>query len=475
MSSERNKKELVITAVVSGLVGAALTAFLSKLSIFREDSSYSSRPRRKKRVLSLATTPSTPDVQRPREKAVEQPLRRARLSPMRKNRTLSALSDGCIIEPRRSVTVRVPATSANMGPGFDCIGMALDIWSEITVTIVDDDFQSEPDVPAGTRVWITAIGEGADALRVVTGKNSEKNLIYEGLCAAFDAAEKPMPKLRVSCVNRIPFARGMGSSSAAIVGGLICGLALTGHELSVWGNAVSTGGMQHDATGEQLLQLACELEGHPDNVAPAIYGGIQLGLHSSGVPLRGDGKSQPDGGRWLSARVSQPDGLVCVVFIPDSVFETKEARALLPESYTRAETVFNITRMALLMNALERSNLRDLQFGTQDCMHQPQRGTVVKHLNPMIDDALEAGAHAAFLSGAGPTVLALVSGSAGDIFIQRRDERKERDVASAMRKAAKEAGVPGRVYITRPTMRGAHIVSAEPPYSGDKIRFPGDI
>jgi homoserine kinase len=355
-----------------------------------------------------------------------------------------------------------------MGPGFDCIGMAVDIWSEITVETIEG-----PDAASAPAIWITAEGEGADKLGCVTEGNSTKNLIYDGLRTAFEAAGKPMPKLKVHCVNRIPYARGLGSSSAAIVGGLVAGLALAGHELSVWGDARAIGGMDHSQDGEQLLQLACLLEGHPDNVAPAIYGGIQLGMHSASTPAHcGD----PEKGRWLSARVTKPDGLQCIIFIPDQTFETKAARALLPPKYTRAECVFNITRMALLMNALERSNLRDLKFGTQDCMHQPQRATVVKHLQPMIDAAVEAGAIACFLSGAGPTVMALTSGRAGDMFTQRSDERAERAVASAMRAAADAQGVTGRVYITRPSLQGVHIVKAEPPYSNtDGIQYPGGI
>lgn len=140
-------------------------------------------------------------------------------------------------QPRRSVTVRVPATSANCGPGFDCIGLAVDLWTEVTVSRAD-------------KFEITAEGEGAEDM-----PKDETNYIVTGVKAAYDTAEKPMPPLKYHIVSRIPYARGLGSSSAAIVAGIIAGLVLAGHRLPVWGS-------------ESLLQIAASIEGHPDNVAP---------------------------------------------------------------------------------------------------------------------------------------------------------------------------------------------------------------
>ena len=172
---------------------------------------------------------------------------------------------------RTKVVVRVPATSANLGPGFDTIGMALDIWNEMSVE-TSDKFQ------------ITAEGEGAKDMPF-----DESNLVCLGVRAAYEAAGKPVPTLKYHLKNRIPYARGLGSSSAAIVAGLIAGLVLAGHQLPAWGK-------------EELLNLACKIEGHPDNVAPAIYGGIQLGIFA--------------GDRWNTERVNVPPGMQCVCFIP---------------------------------------------------------------------------------------------------------------------------------------------------------------
>jgi homoserine kinase len=203
------------------------------------------------------------------------------------------------------VTVRVPATSANMGPGFDCLGMALNIWSEVTIS------RSE-------QFEIVYEGEGSEMV-----PTDESNLLVTGVRAAFDAAGKPMPLLRYHCVNRIPYARGMGSSSAAIVAGLIGGLVLAGHRLPCWGS-------------EALLQLACSIEGHPDNVAPVIYGGCQLGIHN--------------GERWQSERVTLPAGIQVVLFIPDFIGKTSDARGVLEPTISRQEAIFSIGNIALTSN-----------------------------------------------------------------------------------------------------------------------------
>ncbi|CAI5702893.1 hypothetical protein KXD40_004135 [Peronospora effusa] len=339
-----------------------------------------------------------------------------------------------------SVVVRVPATTANMGPGFDTIGMALDIWTEISAEIVDGDASNV------SRVMLTSEGEGAKEL-----PTDETNLVIVGIKAAFEAAGEDLPRhIKVHCKNRIPFARGLGSSSAGIVGGIISGLALAGMRLPVHGR-------------EELLQLASEIEGHPDNVAPAIYGGLQLGIFADE--------------RWYSSRVQIPDGLQCVVFIPDSTGPTSVARAILPPNVPRKDAVFNIGRAAIFVNAFRSGNLDELRFATQDMLHQPQRGAAqYPHLEPLIKAALGAGAHGCFLSGAGPTVLAITSGRAGDIFTQQLAERQENKVANAMREAAAVLGVSGCVFITNPDHRGAYIVRAEPRFSDRSVaRYEGDV
>ncbi|ETW03746.1 homoserine kinase [Aphanomyces invadans] len=352
------------------------------------------------------------------------------LKPLRKASVAQGQESG--FGPKDSVTVRVPATTANMGPGFDCIGMAVDIWNELTVERAD-------------AFSLTNEGEGSDVL-----PTDETNLVVVGLKAAFSAAGQDMPLLRIHCRNRIPFARGLGSSSAGIVAGIIAGLVIAGHELSVRGK-------------EELLQLAANIEGHPDNVAPCIYGGLQLGIFTDD--------------RWYSSRVQFPSTMQCVLFIPETTGKTSVARSILPKKIDRADAVFNIGRSALLVNALRNGNFKELRHATQDKLHQPQRGAEqYPHLFPLVDAALEAGAHACFLSGAGPTVLAICSGKSGDIFTQVAAERDETKVADAMREAAAKVGVHGCVFITNPEHRGAHIVRVSPKISDHLVaRYEGDI
>lgn len=332
---------------------------------------------------------------------------------------------------RTRVVVRVPATSANMGPGFDVIGMAIDMWSEFTVE------RSE-------KFEVVCEGEGSHDMPL-----DDSNLVCFGLKAAFKRAGKPVPTLKYLLVNRIPYARGLGSSSAAIVGGLVAGFVLAGHRVPTWGS-------------EELLNLAAEIEGHPDNVAPALYGGIQLGIHT--------------GARWMTERVNIPPGLQCICFIPEVIGKTSTARGVLSDSISRKEAVFNIGRVAWLINALATNNIDQLRYGVEDALHQPQRGAAVyPHMNPVIKAAVEAGASAAYLSGAGPTVMAITSGASGDIFTQRAKERVDLKVAQAMLRAAEEVGTKGQVFISGPVEGGAVVVSAEPAFSQPLVRYRNNV
>ncbi|GMH57379.1 hypothetical protein TrLO_g12681 [Triparma laevis f. longispina] len=253
------------------------------------------------------------------------------------------------------------------------------------------------------------------------------------------AANKPVPLLKYTIDSRIPFARGLGSSSAAIVAGIIAGLVLAGHRLPCWGS-------------EALLQIAATIEGHPDNVAPVIYGGIQMGIH--------------DGKRWITERIPTPPGLQMVLFVPDFVGKTSEARGVLGPDVTREEASFNIGRVAYLVNALCQGNLDCLKHACQDKMHQPQRAAkLYPYLYPMIEAAEAAGANACYLSGAGPTVMALTSGACGDIFTQREKERNDVAVAKAMMESAKKSGIKGRCVVTTISNEGASVVRVEPSFS----------
>mmetsp|Transcript_7121 Transcript_7121/g.12755 ORF Transcript_7121/g.12755 Transcript_7121/m.12755 type:complete len:409 (+) Transcript_7121:73-1299(+) len=369
------------------------------------------------------------------------------------------------LERRNKVVVRVPGTTANLGPGFDAVGMAVDIWNEISVE-------------RSHKFQITTEGEGASRITTEVGPDgASSHIVMRALRTAFEyAGEVPMPPVRVHCRNMVPVCSGFGSSSAAIVGGLIAGLVLSGKELRVR----SDDGIDP----EELLQLANKMEGHPDNVAPAIYGGIQLSLvfnKDLDLDVHQD---------VMSRRVPIPAGMRLVAYVPSEEArfgggseKTVMMRGLLQPMVPRSEAVFNIQRTALLVDAFHRGDLKILRHATRDQLHQPIRGEkAYPHLNTMMKAALDAGAHGAYLSGAGPTVMTICSGASGDIFAQKSEERQEKAVTEAMRKAVVsldpsqvKAWGQGDYYIVSPTEKGAHVTLAEPAFSDAKLATFGSL
>jgi len=265
------------------------------------------------------------------------------------------------------VTVRPPATSANLGPGFDAFGLALELRDEVTVEVAE----------SGLEVVIE--GEGADSLPV-----NENHLIVRSLRAAFGRLGADPPGLRVRCVNRIPHGRGLGSSSAAICAGIMAARAL-----------VVDGELILDAYG--ALDLANELEGHPDNVAPCLVGGFTTAWE------------QRDGVDVL--RLDPADEVSAVLFVPSQPLATHVARGLLPKDVPHVDASFNAGRSGLLALALTAPDLgperrRELLFaGTEDRLHQGYRAPAMAESAALIE-RLRADGHPAVVSGAGPSVLA---------------------------------------------------------------------
>jgi len=327
-------------------------------------------------------------------------------------------NDCIALNASECLTVSVPATTANIGPGFDSLGFAVDLRNDLTVEIS----------PSGKFV-LELKGEGCDFL-----PRDETNAVIEAVKKGYrfqsnEERELDVSKLKFTSTNRIPPARGLGSSSAALVCGLAAGMTLAGSD-------VSTARARRD-----LLNLACEVEGHPDNVAPAVFGGFQIALS--------------DKNEWITSSVNIPEGMLCSLFIPDFHSLTSETRAALSDKLTQAEAVFNIGRTATLINAFNQSDFRLMKIGTQDIMHQHQRGDKQFGLDKIIAAAIGAGAHCCFLSGAGPTVLAMTggdeNGKIGDSTIAAITAER---VAEAMSDAAKGFGVEGQALIVEPTMEG---------------------
>jgi homoserine kinase len=281
------------------------------------------------------------------------------------------------------VHVRVPATSANLGPGFDALGLALALYNEV-----------EAREAAGVSVQVE--GQGAGRL-----STTADNVVARGVRLAYEATGRSFKGVALRCVNGVPPARGLGSSAAAWVGGLVAGNALCGGALS----------------REALLALATRAEGHPDNVSAALLGGLTVSCVGAD-------------GTVTAVSLPVPARLTWVALIPETTSSTAEARAVLPTTVPRADAVFNVQRVALLLAALQSGRLDALGAALDDRLHQPYRLRLFPWLPPVIEAARRAGALGCVLSGAGPAALAIGLGDGSAI-------------ADAMQAALKEAGLAG--------------------------------
>lgn len=297
------------------------------------------------------------------------------------------------------LTVHAPASSGNLGAGFDALSMALDLCNE---------FSAEP----SDRLLIENVGEGADSL-----PTGPKHLLYQAIQQVYAATGRAAPPLRLRCVNRIPLSRGLGSSSSAISAGLLLGNRLCGDPLSM----------------DELLALATEMEGHPDNVAACLLGGVQVSVQH--------------GDRVLHCRVPLKLALKAVLFVPDFAMDTREARRLLPAQVPLADAVFNLGRSALMVAALATGRADLLRAAAEDRLHQAPRTALFPALPDMLNAALEAGALAAWLSGAGSTVLALSDGPAEPI-------------GAALERCAARHQITGRTRVVAIRERGAEIIES---------------
>ena len=275
------------------------------------------------------------------------------------------------------VTVSVPATSANLGPGFDALGLALSHRDVVTAEVVDSP-----------GVEVTVTGEGAGSVPL-----DERHLVYRAMCAAFERMGAAVPGIRLTCINVVPHARGLGSSSAAIVAGV-----------SVARGLVGGGSLLID--DDTLFALAAELEGHPDNVAPAMFGGFTVAWRERD--------------RFRATTLAVDPRVQVVVLVPPDGVETSVARGLLPATVSHADAAANAGRAALLVAALGRQP-ELLLAATEDRLHQEQREPAMPQTLALVR-SLRADGLAAVVSGAGPTVL---------VFTDAHDQQQVVDRAPA--------------------------------------------
>lgn len=263
----------------------------------------------------------------------------------------------------RKVSVRVPATSANLGPGFDTLGMALSYYDELVVEVV-----------AGSDVVVEVIGEGAGEVAT-----DEKNLVVKSLAHTFKKFGQKLPGLKLTANNIIPHGRGMGSSGAAVVSGIVAAKGLLEGIVKI--------------SDQELLTLATELEGHPDNVAPALFGGLTIAWEDESGPHH--------------KKLFVHRGVSPLELVPKHKMSTALARSLQPESVPHDDAVFNVSRSALLIAALTQSP-ELLLAATEDRLHQDYRAAAMPETDQIVK-LMRENSHAAVVSGAGPSVLVLAS------------------------------------------------------------------
>ncbi|MEM6447232.1 MAG: homoserine kinase [Cyanobacteria bacterium J06642_2] len=299
-----------------------------------------------------------------------------------------------------AVEVIVPATTANIGPGFDCLGAALSLhnrfWFRPTDTDLNIRFRGSE-----------TVGFGKD------------NLVYRAFTRAFELFDKPVPSVDIEIELAVPMSRGLGSSATAIVGGLLGANAMGELNLSA----------------ERLLQLAIAIEGHPDNVVPALKGGCQLSVLG-------------DRGRWIFCPIDWHDSIDIVLAVPDFKLATETAREVMPEAISIPDAVFTQAHLGLLLRALETGNSDWLAEALHDRIHQPYRIKLIAGFNAVQAAAVAAGAYGTAISGAGPTILALCGvgecAAVGEAMVrawQQLDVKAEAKLLDLDRQGARAATV----------------------------------
>lgn len=299
------------------------------------------------------------------------------------------------------ILVKVPATTANLGPGFDALGLALDLWNEAV-------FESNPRGCKG--VSMTIEGEGADSL-----PTTAENAIVEAALQMFERVQQPCDGFCLHCINRVPLASGLGSSSAAMLTGMLGANALLGNPFD----------------DEQVLRFAIEAEGHPDNVAPAMLGGLVASIvyEERVISIK------------LPARANRGP-IHATVVLPDFYFPTKYAREILPKQVRRQDAIYNISRAVMVTEALRTGDLQLLGKAMTDTLHQPYRLPLIPGAEDAMRAARDRGAAAVALSGAGPSLIA---------FAPRPDP----SIGAAMQQAFEAAGLQARIFELAPSYEGA--------------------
>jgi homoserine kinase len=295
------------------------------------------------------------------------------------------------------ITVRVPASTANLGPAFDCLGLALDLWNETSFELSDNTLSIE----------ISGEGQG-------TLPRNDRNLILRAFARVYqEAGKKPPTGVALIAKQEIPLSSGLGSSAAACLTGLLAANALLKDPLS----------------HQEILQIGAEIEGHADNLSAALFGGLVLVNQN---------------GSKFSAQKLECAPLTAVVVLPEIKLSTREARKALPSEVSMKDAVFNIGRSIQVVEAMRTADIPALAAAMEDRLHQPHRLPLISGAAEALEAARQAGAAAA-LSGAGPSVIAFI------------EEGREKAVTEAMRAPFAEKGVKTRQYLLKSSETGARV------------------
>ncbi len=293
------------------------------------------------------------------------------------------------------VTVSVPATTANLGPGFDTLGLAVSLHLKVEM-----DFSEQ-----GNLFNFSEAG---------SMENPEQNLVYQAARHIMQLAGKTDQGLYITTNNEIPVGKGLGSSAAAIIAGMCAANELLGRPFD----------------SRQILNMAVEMEGHPDNIVPAMAGGFTASLIYKGEVL------------WQ--RIAMPAGLKTVLAVPDFMLPTHDTRSILPETISLHETVNSLQKTCYLLASIANGQLDQLQPAMDDELIQTRRKAFIPGFDEVLKNALAAGAKGVALSGAGPSIVALTMGN-------------EQEIGSSMQDAFSHAGVNSRIYILEPCQKGIQI------------------
>lgn len=300
------------------------------------------------------------------------------------------------------VKIRIPASSANLGPGFDCLGLALKLYLYLEMEEIEEG------------LIIEGQGEGVEEL-----DQGEDNLIWKsaGLVLKKAGGDKSKRGLKIKTFNQIPVTRGLGSSAAAIIGGIIGAARIYKIELSF----------------QEMLELALSLEGHLDNIVPALMGGLTLAY-----------KTEQEEIKW--ARIETPTDLRAVLAIPDFSLSTEEMRRVLPSKTSLTDAVFNLSRSALLVNALQNSNWEVLAEAMEDKLHQPFRAPFIPGIEEMFSQIKRTGLAGVALSGSGPSIISLTKRGSEEL------------ISKIMKNIFFKEGINCRILVLETDLEGTKIV-----------------